>query len=182
MRVEGLACGYDGPPLFADLSFVARAGEVVTLRGANGSGKSTLLRTLAGLRDASAGTITMEGEADYLGHALGLKRDLTGRQHLAFWSDLAGGTLDEDPLAIDRTLDLPVRALSRGQAQRLALSRMLLARRPIWLLDEPTGPFDAAGLAAFDRMLGDHAARGGTAIVATHRGIDPPCPVVDVAL
>lgn len=183
LSVDGLACGYGERLLFESLSFAARAGEVVALRGANGSGKSTLLRTLAALRESTAGTVTIHGEVDYLGHADGLKPALTGRQHLAFWSELTGRPIgDEDPLSIRRTLDLPVRALSRGQQQRLALSRLFLSGRSIWLLDEPTGPFDSAGREAFDRMIGAHAARGGTAVVATHRTIAPPCPVVEIEL
>jgi heme exporter protein A len=62
--------------------------------------------------------------------------------------------------------------LSAGQKRRLALSRLLAAPRPIWLLDEPTASLDRAGQEVLAGMMGEHRARGGMVIAATHLALD----------
>jgi heme exporter protein A len=61
--------------------------------------------------------------------------------------------------------------LSAGQTRRLTLARLLVARRDIWLLDEPTSSLDAMGEALVGALLSEHLARGGIAVVATHHDI-----------
>jgi heme exporter protein A len=58
--------------------------------------------------------------------------------------------------------------LSQGQTRRLALARLLIAERPIWLLDEPTAALDTGGEALVGRLVTGHCAAGGTVIAATH--------------
>ena len=61
--------------------------------------------------------------------------------------------------------------LSAGQKRRVAIARLLIARRPLWLLDEPATALDAAAEAMLGRLIGAHLASGGMAIVATHRDL-----------
>jgi heme exporter protein A len=70
---------------------------------------------------------------------------------------------------------LPARVLSAGQRRRIGLARLLLARRPLWILDEPVTALDAAGAALLARMVHDHLDRGGLAVAATHQslGLEP---------
>ena len=108
-----------------------------------------------------------------LGHLDGLKAQMTVIENLRFAARLAGaGTAVVGP-ALDRLglqplADLAVRHLSQGQRRRTALARLLLAPRPLWLLDEPTAGLDTAARAVFTDLLGAHLAAGGLAIVATH--------------
>lgn len=64
--------------------------------------------------------------------------------------------------------DVPAGFLSAGQRRRLALSRLLVARRQVWLLDEPTVSLDAASVATFAELASEHLASGGLLIAATH--------------
>lgn len=174
--------------LFEGLDLDLAAGEILQLTGPNGSGKSTLMRILAGFSQADAGTIRWPGlEEDdepanalhYHGHREGLREALTPAENLAFAAGLLGGDAGSIPDALDALdvgplADLPVQVLSAGQRRRVALARLLVAPRPVWLLDEPLAALDTAGQALVGRLLAEHATAGGMAIVATHQplGID----------
>lgn len=181
-----LAATRGGRAVFAGRTFALSDGDLLAVTGPNGSGKSTLLRLVAGLITPSAGTIRIEpaGEggiaavAHYLGHLDALKPALTVRANLAFWHRLWGGTVavDDalDAVGLADLGDLPAGVLSAGQKRRAAIARLLLARRPLWLLDEPATSLDAAAEAMLVRLIGDHLASGGMAIVAQHRALAVP--------
>ncbi|HEY3948647.1 heme ABC exporter ATP-binding protein CcmA [Phenylobacterium sp.] len=190
LRQVGLSRG--GRRLFAGLSLRLSAGEACTLTGANGAGKTSLLRAVAGLVATDAGEIDFggadpaEARADGLhlaGHHDGLKPARTAREELSFWSAWSGGTADSaraaaEALELGRLLDLEVRRLSAGQRRRLALARLLAAPRPLWLLDEPLSPLDAAWRARFGEMMQTHLAGGGLILAAVH----DPLPIKAKAL
>lgn len=184
VTAERLACARGERRLFADLSFTVRAGQALALEGANGAGKTSLLRVLAGFLAPQAGRIVVtengqtsdEAEArarriGWLGHQDGLKAQLTVREQLAFYASLygtqvAGDALDQVGLA--RQADLPCRYLSAGQKRRLALARLLVSDRPLWLLDEPFAALDTAGQALIAQAMARHCGQGGIVIAATH--------------
>jgi heme exporter protein A len=184
-----LACSRGERPLFAGLGFTVPSGGVLVVTGPNGVGKTTLLRLIAGLIRPDRGTIVVEGGdtaettvaemAHVIGHRDGLKGALTVRENLAFAPALYGSTgvpIADAARRLDllHLLDLPVGVLSAGQRRRAALARLLVARRPIWLLDEPTAALDAASTGIVSALIADHAASGGMIIAATHLdlGID----------
>lgn len=164
------------------VNLVLAAGGALLLRGPNGAGKSTLLRCLAGLRRPDAGIITWNGQdifADrethatrigWASHADATKPGLSARENLDFAAQTQGGdivTALESVGLADRAA-LPARMLSAGQKKRLALARLLLGRRPLWLLDEPTNGLDAATVARLGALIESHRAEGGMLIAATH--------------
>ena len=173
-----------GWPLFAGLSFEAAEGGAVIVTGPNGAGKSSLLRALCGFLPLRAGRFALEGaddertvgeQAHYLGHADALKGALTAGENLAFWAGTLGGDPSRDSqrqalarIGLAHVIDFPARALSAGQKRRVALARLLVARRPLWLLDEPTAALDAAAQAAFAAIMRAHLASGGIIVAATH--------------
>jgi heme exporter protein A len=179
LAVSDLSCVRGGRLVLDRLALALDGGAVLALRGPNGAGKSTLLRALAGLCPA-AGTITLDGrplDADaraeavaYAGHLDAVRPQLTVAEHLRFWAALAGGDASAGLAAFGLApiADRPVALCSAGQRRRLALSRVALAPRRLWLLDEPTAALDADGAARLDALLAAHAAEGGLAIVATH--------------
>ena len=184
LRVEALTLSRGGRALFEDMSFAAASGAYVEVQGSNGSGKTSLLRAIAGLLRPRAGVIAIEGVDEpalalhYIGHANALKREAKVREHLHYWAGLFGGAPSEDfvskTLDLGRVLNLPVRVLSQGQARRLALARLIVAPRPIWLLDEPAAALDASGKAVLNELIASHRASGGVVVAAVHEPLGAP--------
>lgn len=181
LRVEALALARGGRVLFESLSFAAAPGEFVELRGANGAGKTSLLRVLAGFLRPQAGRVSFEGVDEaalslhYLGHRNGLKSAASAKSHLRYWAGLFAGSGEDalERVGLSSQADLPARVLSQGQARRLALARLLVAPRPIWLLDEPAAALDAAGRAMLGELIAAHRANGGIVIAALHEALGP---------
>ncbi len=179
----GLTCIRGGREVFSELDFHVDAGEALAITGRNGAGKSSLLRLIAGLLQAAAGRVTLDGsprddltlseQTHYLGHRDALKPALTVHENLAFWRNFLGG----EQAALDASLaatglghigTLPASTLSAGQKRRLSMARLIAVKRPIWLLDEPTSSLDTDGQAMMARLMSDHLATGGLIVAATH--------------
>ena len=178
---EALAVARGGRPILEGVSLAVPAGGALAVVGPNGAGKSTLLRTLAGLIRPLSGAIRIEGDdpeipprerMHLLGHLDAVKSALSVERNLAFARDVLGGEGDLsealERVGLGRIADLPGAALSAGQRRRLALARLIAAPRPVWLLDEPTAALDAGGQALLARLVGEHRARGGMVVAATH--------------
>jgi len=179
---RGVRCVRGGREVFFGLDFEASSGEALAVVGPNGSGKTSLLRLIAGMLAVAGGSIALEGGEDeltlaeqshYLGHSDALKPALSVSENLRFWRDFLGGATSDpaESLAIvelDHAARLPAAYLSAGQRRRLSIARLLTVWRPVWLLDEPTNALDTAGQKLFSTLMGDHLARGGLIIAATH--------------
>ena len=184
LSAENIGLERGGRQLFAGLSFEVGDGEALVVVGPNGAGKSSLLRAIAGFLPLNAGGVTLTGgdaeatlgeQSHYLGHADSLKGALTAGENLAFWAGVLGDDSGRPRwlaaltrLGLPHVADFPVRALSAGQKRRVALARLLVARRPLWLLDEPTTALDVASQALFAAIMREHLAAGGLIIAATH--------------
>jgi heme exporter protein A len=173
-----------GRAVIDGLSFRLDAGQALILTGPNGSGKTTLLRALAGFLAPAAGAIRLQAASDerapaqlvhFVGHQDGIKTHLTVKENLAFWAAYLGDGEHGAPLgsalerfALEPLADIPAGYLSAGQKRRLALARLAVAPRPLWLLDEPTVSLDAAAVALLVAAIEVHVAGGGLAVIATH--------------
>jgi heme exporter protein A len=187
LKAEELAARRGEDLLFADISFDLGAGEALVLTGRNGSGKSTLLRVVAGLLPAEAGRVLWTGEGEamraceachYLGHRNAMKAELTVQENLSFWKsflgDLEGGAGISVAEAADRVglggiAHLPFGYLSAGQQRRMAFAKLLVAYRPVWILDEPTAALDTRAEQTFTDLIQQHLAAGGMLLAATHQ-------------
>lgn len=158
--------------LFTGISLSVAQGESLVLRGSNGAGKTTLLRILAGLTRPEAGEVTRFGPHHWFAHREGLKPHETPRTHLGLWARAWGSDLDLDSVLtrmdLKRPADVPARYLSAGQRRRTALGRLLLEKRPIWMLDEPYTALDAEGRDLVLEMIEEHLKSGGGVIAAIH--------------
>jgi heme exporter protein A len=177
LDVTDLACHRGGRQVFEGVSFRLEAGELLELRGPNGSGKSSLLRLMAGIDEPSRGVIKLTG-AEYrnealhlIGHGEASKPVLTVLENLQFWADFLGGgdVASSLPVFNMQTLaDVPASLLSEGQRRRLALTRLVLVKRPLWLLDEPSVGLDQSAATQLRNVMQNHLAQGGMIIASTH--------------
>lgn len=178
--------------LFQDLNFVLRAGEAGLVEGPNGSGKTTLLRTVCGLMRPENGEIRWRGdeiESDrlafqaqlhYLGHAAGIKEELSARENLLAHVALRGGVRTAVASALARVglaelADVAARSFSAGQRRRLALARMLCSPAALWVMDEPFTALDRAGVALVQALIEEHCETGGVALLSSHQEIQLRC-------
>ena len=180
--VQNLACERGGRLIFSGVSIDLSAGEALVVTGRNGAGKSTLLAILAGRLAPTHGSARIEGAGDQtlpeclhlVGHREALKPALTAGENLAFARDLLGNPRlppDEALAAVGlaHAEKLPVAYLSAGQRRRVALARLLVAHRPLWLLDEPSSALDAAAQEILLDLMRAHLTSGGLIVAATHQ-------------
>lgn len=189
LRIRDLVVARASRRIIDGLSFEASSGEALLLIGRNGAGKTTLIRTLAGYLEPLSGTIALEGwdhERDmreachYVGHLDSNKASLTVLENLRFWQAYLGNTGEVAKVLHDRLwsalehfeieplADIPAGYLSAGQKRRLGLARLLVAARPVWLLDEPTVSLDARSTALLAGLIETHMATQGIVVAATH--------------
>lgn len=174
--------------LFDHLTFRIAPGECLLVQGENGSGKTTLLRSLAGFATPDAGRVLWKGkplrnqwseyqrELVYSGHGIGLKEDLNALDNLLSAAAIAGEPLT--PERVESALDdvgltehrhLPVRMLSQGQKRRASLARLLLYKRKLWILDEPSTALDKFGARWLGEVIHGHQSRGGMVVLTSHQ-------------
>ena len=184
LRAWDLTIERGGRPVIAGLSFEAAGGAALIVTGPNGAGKTSLLRALVGFLPVESGGFALDGgdgeltvgeQAHYLGHADGVKAALTGGENLAFAAAMLGGDCSRaaqlealSALGLSHVIDFPARLLSAGQRRRVALARLLVVKRPLWLLDEPTTALDAAAQVALAAIMRAHLKDGGILVAAVH--------------
>jgi heme exporter protein A len=186
LSIEGLAIRRGERTLFEGVGLSGTPGSVIFVRGPNGAGKSSLLLAIAGVLHPSAGTIRYRDRGHdeelapnlhFVGHQTGVKTRLTLSENLAFWASVFGGSGEKPAAALEAVGlggkgELDAGYLSAGQTRRLALARLLVSRRTVWLLDEPTAALDADGDGMVERLISDHSHGGGIAVIATHHDLD----------
>jgi heme exporter protein A len=189
LEAENLSARRGEDLIFSNISFALEAGESLVLTGRNGSGKSTLLRVVAGLLRPETGSLRWrsdKGEAGmrpaeachYLGHRNAMKAELTVSENLSFWrkflGDFDGGhglSVGEaaEAVGLGNITHLPFGYLSAGQQRRMAFAKLLVAYRPVWILDEPTAALDVNAEGVFTSLVKAHLDQGGILLAATHQ-------------
>ena len=163
LRIEGLAKAFvPARPVFADVSFTLDRGEFVCIIGHSGCGKTTILNVLAGLDQASAGHVFMDGrevagpslERGVVFQSHALMPWLTVRRNISFavssrWPDWSAGHVDKqverfvDMVGLQAAIDKKPSQLSGGMKQRVGIARAFAIQPKMLLLDEPFGALDA---------------------------------------
>jgi ABC-type Mn2+/Zn2+ transport system ATPase subunit len=183
LEVTGLAVGYGGRPVLADIDFDLAAGERIGVLGPNGGGKSTLFRALLGELTPSHGRILSDGRFGYIPQTERSRLDYpvtaldvalmgtlsrlpwwrrNGRRERAF----ALRALGRVGLAAEANAQFG--ALSGGQRQRVLAARALVQDAPVFLLDEPFTGVDVPSEARLEGLLGELAEKGRGMLIATH--------------
>ncbi|OWW00801.1 cytochrome C biogenesis protein [Rhizobium sp. R72] len=189
LEIANLAARRGEDLIFEGVSFRLESGEALVLTGKNGSGKSTLLRVVAGLLRQERGSVSFTdshgnthgrvGEiSHYLGHRNAMKSELTVAENLDFWRRFLGEAHGASTVSIDEAAEavglegithLPFGYLSAGQQRRFAFAKLLIAYRPVWILDEPTAALDTSGDRLFAELIETHRHKGGIVLAATHQ-------------
>lgn len=185
IQVFRLSCMKNESLIFKEITFTLSEGHTLFVRGPNGSGKSTLLRILAGFQKPTQGSLSsnfsLSQNIHYFDEKDLLKPNLTPREHLQYWSKIL---FWDDPRQVDHAqnaedcfslmnlpsslLDTPSKYLSYGQRKRVALSRILLKERKVWILDEPLLGLDAKSIQLFEFFLEQHLEKGGFLFLSSH--------------
>jgi heme exporter protein A len=182
LEAEGLRVERGDRVLLHGLGLVVGPGEAIELTGPNGCGKTTLLRVLAGLCTADAGSVRWCGRPlaevrpewhaalAWLGHLDGVKAELSALDNLGVEAGVSEAAALSALARVGLAASAEVEAgrLSAGQRRRLALARVLLSARRVWLLDEPFTALDAEGRALVRAVMGEHLAAGGLLVYSNH--------------
>ncbi|ENM5742997.1 heme ABC exporter ATP-binding protein CcmA [Vibrio metoecus] len=188
LEVKNLTAIRDERILFESLSFEIHTGELVQIEGRNGTGKTTLLRIIAGLGESDSGEILWDSnkiQSDrenyhqdllFLGHQTGIKRELTAAENLRFYQAVHQQAVSEVEIfqalakvGLAGREDVPVGQLSAGQQRRVALARLWLSQKKLWILDEPLTAIDKQGVKVLEALFLNHAEQGGIVILTTHQ-------------
>jgi heme ABC exporter ATP-binding subunit CcmA len=183
LELDGLARHYGEREALSGVSLSLPAGKTLVVFGPNGAGKATLLRVLATLLRPHAGSVsvlgaTLPGDAwavrgrlGLLGHEPLLYRELSARENLRFHARLHGVGAERveellDAVAMGERAREPLRTLSRGMVQRIAVARSVLHGPELLLLDEPYSNLDPAAIELLAPLIG--APSGRTRVICSH--------------
>jgi ABC-2 type transport system ATP-binding protein len=176
LRLAGVRKRYGGGPLVLDdVDLDVTEGHVIGILGANGSGKSTLLRILAGVSRPTSGTLTGDPVLGYLPDRFPAAQRMGARSYLRHMARIRG--LRDLSVVDDLLAELPpaggvrvpMRQLSKGNAQKVGLAQALLGRPDLLVLDEPWSGLDTDTHAALDDVVAKAKARGAAVVFTDHR-------------
>ncbi len=179
MRLEavGKRYGLRQPWIVRNVSHDVAAGQLIRLEGRNGSGKSTLLRVMAGVSAPSAGRVIGRPRVGYVPERFPGGLAFPAREYLHHMARIHGLGGPAVPRAVDEWLDRlgaadyagsPLRTLSKGMCQKVAIAQALLARPGLLVLDEAWTGLDQAARGALDAAIGERLAEGGTVLFVDH--------------
>jgi heme exporter protein A len=183
IALDGLTRRYGEREALSDVSLSLAAGQTLVVFGPNGAGKTTLLRILATLLRPHAGTVevlgrelpaqgwAVRGRIGFLGHEPLLYRELSAGENLRYHARLHGVGLQRvaavlDAVGMSARSREPVKTLSRGMVQRVAVARAVLHEPQLLLLDEPYANLDPAAREQVAGLIG--AQSGCTRVVCSH--------------
>ncbi len=190
MEAHGLEMWRDDRLIFSGLNLSISVGQALYVRGPNGSGKTTLLRILCGLVEPTEGTFYLNGQLlgrndvalrsqiGFLGHADGIKLELTARENLQYSSALYPDSSSHNihqalvDMGLEDIADVECRYLSAGQRRRAAIARLQVSGSQLWLLDEPFTALDRQGIQQLNTILKAAIVNGMTLIFTSHQSVE----------
>lgn len=189
LHINNLSCIRQQRLLFENISFQLEAGEALLIEGPNGSGKSSLLRLLTDLSTPASGEIFWHGdkiqncrdeyisELHYIGHTNGIKSGLTVTENLQLAQRLSLLPATQryekilEQLQLNSYKNTPAKNLSAGQQRRIALARLFLIPKKLWILDEPLTALDISTQTFFLENMEMHLLNGGIVVFSSHHPV-----------
>jgi ABC-2 type transport system ATP-binding protein len=179
MRLEavGKRYGLRQPWIVKDVTATVAAGKLIRLEGPNGSGKSTLLRIAAGAMVPSAGLVSGRPAAGYVPERFPGGLVFPAREYLLHMARIHGLSGAAVSAAVEEWLErlgaadyagAPLRTLSKGMCQKVAIAQALLAKPGLLVLDEAWTGLDQAARGALDAAVIERLAAGGTVLFVDH--------------
>ncbi|HTW89696.1 MAG TPA: heme ABC exporter ATP-binding protein CcmA [Candidatus Binataceae bacterium] len=181
LAARGVSMTFGLVPVLRDIDFELWPGTLAAISGANGSGKSTLVKIFAGLLRPSSGTVAIFGghaersRIGLLSHQSWLYPNLTAGENLEFYAALYGlrdarGRAAQwlKRVGLEALGSYRVRTISRGNEQRLAVARALIADPGLIIMDEPLTALDSAGVRLVKDLIGETLARNCAVLITAH--------------
>ena len=186
LKLEGVSKRYGGFQAVDDLGFEAGEGRICGFLGPNGAGKTTTIRMILGLVEPTAGRITTLGSTDarkvrqrvgFLPEERGLYRRMTPIDAIVFFAGIKGVPTAEarrrarsllEAQGLGEAMHRPIKALSKGMAQKVQLLSAIAHEPDLVLLDEPFSGLDPVNQQSLEAIIRDLAARGATVVFSTH--------------
>ncbi len=181
ISINSLSCAVDGKMILNDISFGLTSGHSITITGRNGVGKTLLLHTIIGFKsifkgkifikegDLSNKPLSRQEQIGYYGHRASLQNGLTPTEIINYWKVFYDShAVTSDLIKFWNLPNITVENCSEGQRKRIALARLSLMQRKIWVLDEPTTNLDLEGKEKFLELHKLHLKSGGLSIITTH--------------
>jgi heme exporter protein A len=181
---------YEDRSLFNGVGYSLKEGGLLVVKGANGSGKTTLLKILAGLVTPDDGYIFYNDNEisedysfyhkniNYLGHKNSLEEEFTVKENLEFFAKLSDS---KETLAaithyfnLESRLDFKCKNLSAGWKRRVALSKLMMIKRNIWIIDEPFANLDDEVIDITLKLIASFCDQGGICIISCHQEVKLP--------
>ena len=208
LKAQHLSAKRGDAVLFQGVGFELSQGHWLQVKGQNGAGKTTLLRMVCGLfspvpnyvedeqpsldakteiwwKNTPLSKAREEFHQDliFLGHALGLKEELSALENLLFLATLHGQALSRSnalsalqAMGLKGREHLPTRVLSQGQRRRVALSRLMVQEASLWVLDEPFVALDSQGIDLLLGLIQHHLFEGGALLFTSHQNVNFTAP------
>ncbi len=191
IKAQGVSKIYRGGTSLTDIELTLEKGRVLAIAGTNGSGRTTLLRILATQLKPNRGRIEIDG-VNAIKHPFRVRPKIGFvPQSQSFYDYMTVGEFLKFVLYCNNEKDrkqnpsipenrpfeelddeMPLRALSFGSRQKLALTSVLLQEPPLLLLDEPLTHLDPVAAVRFHELVRDYQAGGGTVLMACNRASD----------
>lgn len=189
LRAESLCYEINDKLILDGINLSVKAGEILFIEGSNGTGKTTLLRILSGLMQADEGDVYWNNNSlrddrvefnqqlTYIGHASGIKPELTTTENLLFSSSLSGLPQQQDSTdainwsGLNGLSESPGRHLSFGQQRRIALTRLMMEPARLWILDEPFSGLDSKMIDDLQACFIQHVHNGGILVLTSHQHV-----------
>jgi len=177
LQAVGKRYGLRRPWIVKDVSQQVAAGQLIKVEGPNGCGKSTLLQVVAGVLMPSAGRVTGRPQAGYVPERFPGGIALSAREYLRHMARIHGLAGAEVTSAVDEWLERlgaadyagsPLRTLSKGMCQKVAIAQALLSRPGLLVLDEAWTGLDQAARGVLDLAVAERVAGGGSVLFVDH--------------
>ena len=190
LEVSGLSFHYQSHvPVLTDLTFSVSDGEIIGLLGKNGVGKTTTLRLILGLLPLEKGSICLGNyslylhpmqyrkQINYVSDSHDIYNNLTGKEYLNFIADMyevPSETRVEiytpliEAFQVEKYLNSPIKKLSHGTKQKIAIAASLVNDPLLWVLDEPMTGLDVEAVQVLKELIKSRAAYGKSVLFSSH--------------